>query len=489
MAQAFITSSNDYAAATNYYGTQSSTAATTNYVISIVGGSTNGLASINFVTNIIAVTSNSLYSALQNGTNWVNTNLTALALLIGANGTNNTLAVSNTLSIASLNNATNAAKAATNGLPTFVWGLGSASQSNALAFITPYQLGTNLATYATTNQLNSATSSVVQIDQNFSLNIGANATNNDIVTSNGVFLASSNLTATATNNLPPYVWGLGSASQSNTSAFYPSSNPSNFISVAASGGYVKLTNGYAQNLTLDSNVVFQTATNIMLSQDIIGVRGAQVAQANGTYRILSSGYWTNYQSQGFTILLSGGNYYIRTNATSLYQSPIVNTNWTTVLGSGSGTPPTCAYGWYFDMNGVVIVGAFDSSNLTSQIIQNIGIYGITNGATYPVILPNTNNLIAGLVAANSTNANYLGGIYYTAYTTTNDVRVKAITVDSSMTATPSAPDSRGGITVALTAIGGGGGTNAQMVFQGTNNPKWFPGRSDGSDLQPILCRD
>ena len=521
---------------TNLISSSTNTFATTNYVVTLLSFGTNGLATSSFVTNLVTVTSNGLYSIIQSGTNFVYTNLSSLIYGIGLNDTNYTLFSSNALRVLAFQNSTNAASNATNGLPSSIWTLGTASQSNASAFVTPFQLSTNLAGYVTTNQFSTITNGFATVT--YVNTLSQNGTNQSISVSNGAVAAAATLASNVTNGLNPWVFSLASASQSNGASFYLASNPNNFwngtqvsnlfsgfatsnsivaatntvttnltaliyliganatnndlaVSNSYSGKYILNNNGSATNLIIQSHEIFQTATNITLSTDIIGVRGAAIYQANGTYRVLTPNtLWTNYMSPGYSILFSGGSYYIRTNITSQYQSPSVNTNWTVVLGNGVAPAPVCAYGFYFDVNGVVFLGYFDSTNIIAQVTAlasnptNAFFTSlITNISNTQITFNNTNNVYYGtFVGTNtigSTNAQYLGGLYYTSYRTTNAPMVTSVAAaDSSITVTPSS-GSPNTLTYLLSVPGGGGGgTNVQMVFTGTANP-------NGSVTAPI----
>ncbi len=193
--------------------------------------------------------------------------------------------------------------------------------------------------------------------------------------------------------------------------------------VSATNGFVRYTNGTAQSLILKSNAFFGdgTAQTIQMSgTPYFGLTGAGSIGVDGTYGQQTSSIWTNFANGNYTILLSGGIYYAQSNSVTLYAF----TNFPTSAGTlvnGINPVPAATLGWTFNLNGGVFTGQFNSTNATQKTIQLIGQYGITNNSQQQITLFNTNNVfygtLIGSTTSSATNAQYLGGLYYTNYVT------------------------------------------------------------------------
>lgn len=403
---------------------------------------TNGFATQSYVQGLIAA-----------GTNAASTNLIALIYSVAQSGSNNVMVASNNLQVLAFQQSTNAARAATNGLPSGIFSLGSASQSNASAFITPAQLGATNANYTTIASVNS-TSNILK---SFSVTIGAAATNNDIVVSNGAVASAAALASAATNGLPSRIWNLGSISLRGSNDFYLNSNSSNYfsgqqvsnlasqytltsiftastnrlatnatffsLSIGANAtnndvnvsnnvltiaqsytnGLVNASSGQATSLSIFMNLNLGSWTNFQQTTNIIGVKGSGVPQADGTYELYSAGLWTNLNSPKITILASGGNFYIQTNGTSLYANPTLEGSWTVVAPNGVAPAPYSSIGQYFYLNNLKFVGFLNSTNLTYQITNAVATLGITSNQVVAIVTAYASNPTNGISAATTTN--------------------------------------------------------------------------------------
>jgi len=190
------------------------------------------------VTNLTANQLLIISSALTNA-NAFDTNGSSAAIKTAILNSNYvTMAVTNGLA------TTNYVQNSTNNLPFRIWTLGTASQSNSTAF------ASSSVTNLTANQLAIINSALTNSNA-YDTNGAATAVKTAILNSNYV-------TASITNGLPSAIWTLGTASQSNASAFALSSitnlTPGQIGTIS-----LALTNAYATNVSgviVNGNKVF-----------------------------------------------------------------------------------------------------------------------------------------------------------------------------------------------------------------------------------------
>lgn len=236
---------------------------------------------------------------------------------------------------------------------------------------------------------------------------------------------------------------------------------------------VSQTNGAAYLLKVHTNLYFGgDIPTVQIWTNYIGVVGSTMSYVDGTYVQQDSTHLTNVANGLYTLFLNGGNWYIQSNGVSLYAqaSSPVGTNWTLV--NGINPVPASTYGWALQLNGSIFLGRFSSTNLTAQITSTISSMAVTNGDTRLLIFPNTNNIFYGTfigsASANSTNAQFLGGTYYTAYLKTNS------TVNLSQLNTNGAQLNYiigfdGSVAAWVTNSGGGGGSFSGTATNLTGN--------------------
>ena len=190
------------------------------------------------VTNLTANQLLIISSALTNA-NAFDTNGSSAAIKTAILNSNYvTMAITNGLA------TTNYVKNSTNNLPSGIWTLGTASQSNSTAF------ALSSVTNLTANQLTIINSALT--------NANAYDTNGAALEVKTTILNSNYVTASITNGLPSAIWTLGTASQSNANAFALSSitnlTPGQIGTIS-----LALTNAYATNASgviINGNKVF-----------------------------------------------------------------------------------------------------------------------------------------------------------------------------------------------------------------------------------------
>jgi len=151
-----------------------------------------------------------------------------------------------------------------------VSGLGTASYSNATAFY----FNSNPSNYVTASITNSLAST------NY-VNTATNA------------LATTNYVKSATNGLPSGIWTLGTASQSNATAFYLSSNPSSYVTSSITNGLA--TTNYVNTAT--NGFVTASVTNGLATTNFVNTAGSTVS--NGVVSFVTNNYIS--ATQGATI--------------------------------------------------------------------------------------------------------------------------------------------------------------------------------------------
>lgn len=115
----------------------------------------------------------------------------------------------------------------------------------------------------------------------------------------------------------------------------------------------------ATNLSIGSGVVFQYATNF------IAVTNAGSTSANGTYQYISGAVFTNH-STACVITNNGSTWQIKSGTTVLYSSATLeNSAWT--IQSGASPAARSYYGSVQNMDGVVIRGYINSTNLDARL--------------------------------------------------------------------------------------------------------------------------
>ena len=223
--------------------------ATTNYVNAATNGFvtasvTNGLATTNYVNN---ATNGFVTASITNGlatTNYVNTATNGFVTTSITNGLATTNYVNNaTNSLAT----TNYVKSATNGLPSGIWTLGTAANSNATAFY----LSSNPSSYvtssvtnglATTNYVNTATNGLVTA-----------SVTNGLATTNFV-LAQGFVTSSVTN-------GLATTNYVNTAT----NGVVNFVT----NNYISTTQGTAISNSLLSSISATNTASLVITTNLI----------------------------------------------------------------------------------------------------------------------------------------------------------------------------------------------------------------------------
>lgn len=469
--------------------------ATTNYVVLYVNGATNGFVGTNDPRVVYAIT---------NVANVTFSNLTFV-------GT-------------STNTAANTMTNPANIFAGTYLGLGTASFSNANAFITPPQLA------AATN--GSAQSSVT-----FSLAIGAAATNNDIVTSNGAVNASVILKTAATNGLPAGIWTLGTASQSSSSAFATPTqltaatnsstlsanafsltlggNATNNDTVTSNGvvvyskalatglavngtnnanlvsnsvvafstnTFIPLTNGVATVLQIQKNLRFNNWTNFNLTGNLIGSFDGGVPSCNSTWENISTTMWTNVIFPNWIIQFTGGNYYMQSNGVSYFQNTELEGKWTQVIPFGTAQTPYSAFGSYWNMNGTKMVGYVYSTNITAQITNSIATTPFSpflSNEVAQIVLANASNPTNGVSSTTVTNivvSLLVSSNYTTASQVTNIVNALASTNSFSLATVTNVANQQAVLVADNVTLGGvlfGTPTNASFNATGTNTIRFI----------------
>lgn len=384
----------------------------------ISASGTSGLATVQFVTNLNTITSNGIVAQITSGS------VNAATATNIANGVYS----NNPSSYSTLPQVTNIVQ--------------SLANTNQFTL----QTVTNIANSVySNNPSNYATTILVQA---FGLNLtnlisllGTEATNNDLVTSNGAVASAANLAKQATNGLPSSVWSLGTISSRGSNEFYLNSNPSNYQSGAqmlsssnsvltnansfslligandtnnvigtsnsivslVGGNFVKSTNGVITSAKIETTLQFNNWTNFNLTTNLIGSFGSSVPACSSTWEKFSSTMWTNVFFTNWNIQLSGGNYYMQSNGVSFFANTGLEGSWTVVVPFGSAPAPYSAFGSYWNMNGTKFVGYVYSTNLMAQMINAVNTYGISSNEVVTLILANSSNPTNGVSATFVTN--------------------------------------------------------------------------------------
>lgn len=132
-------------------------------------------------------------------------------------------------------------------------------------------------------------------------------------------------------------------------------NVGQVFGAAGTNGFLPTTNAFAQN-----QFGFGARTNFLVTTNIIGILGGG-SSTEGTYLGINLNMtWTNYFNPAFAILASGGNYFLMSNAVTLYSSPDL-VNWSIV--SGVAPVPTGFFGTKWHMTGTLMDGWMIPTNI------------------------------------------------------------------------------------------------------------------------------
>jgi len=420
----------------NYVNQAQLTAATNG----LTAGLTNGFASTNFVLSTVAIASNALSSASTTASNVL------AAGIIGATNGIKSAAYSNSTAFILTNalpnltnsfyplfaNPSNYISSFTNAVTASITnGFAGTNYVNASSAIVSNTL-VSTGILISNGVMNNLTASNLQIQAN----IGATNTAEiarvtaQIDLTNSAIRSAMILTNTANLVITTNIFGV-STNYANTNAMrlIAASNAVVLITVSnnlanATNNFVVNTNGSATSLTLASNAYFGSpvAQTLQLNgTPYLGLTGAGNTGVNGTYGKQTSSIWTNFVNPNYTVILSGGIYYAQSNSVSLYAFASLPSTNGTIVSPGINPVPALTLGWTFNLNGGVFNGEFNSTNLNQKIIGYIAANAITNNSQQQITLFNTNNIYYGTLigtnAVNSTNATYLGGLYYTNYVT------------------------------------------------------------------------
>lgn len=306
----------------------------------------NLIATNSSLTTLINIASNYLYSANQSSSNLLQSSKQPASLIL--TNLSQTGALTNQLSAGqNVNFSTNfSGNTITINAPnqTFLTnGLAGTNYVNSQGFVTQsvtnglagtnFVLNQGFVTASITNGL-----------------AGTNFVQSIIAQSNLVSLAQMNASnAAVLTSATNFSKGV-----TNSSVFVLTNNPQFVNAITNPSLFVAATNGNAYNLTIANNLNFGFKTNALITTNLIGIFTAGTEAANGTYRNTAfSTVWTNMFDTNYTILLSGGSWFLMQGVTTLYSSANL-TNWTVV--SGVAPAPFGAYGVRLLYDGVEIAG-------------------------------------------------------------------------------------------------------------------------------------
>jgi len=166
--------------------------------------------------------------------------------------------------------------------------------------------------------------------------------------------------------------------------------------------FVQITNGTAFYPTLKSNITLNYFPWLYTTTNVLGINGAGVVPANGTYLQIAVGTWTNIIGNGSDVIFQNPTYYLRTNLVNLYSTSnlFFNSTWVNVVGS-TAVPTNSGFGYIANHN-----GQWDT-NLWAQGL--VGIVPMSSLDTTKVVTnnsnPNFNNTAVGNLTVNGFQTN------------------------------------------------------------------------------------
>lgn len=175
-------------------------------------------------------------------------------------------------------------------------------------------------------------------------------------------------------------------------------------------GYVANTNGAAVNLTTKSNITLWPFPYITQSTNVVGINGAGISQANGTYIQLGNGTWTNVSGNGSDISFQNPTYFVRTNLVNLYSTGNLFTNgiYNNVIGS-TAVPTNSGFGYVANYSGQWPTNIW-AAGLTGIVpMQNLDTTKIlTNNESAPVQI-NAGFTVSGGGSITAVVGGFIGG--------------------------------------------------------------------------------
>ena len=266
-------------------------------------------------------------------------------------------------------------------------GLGTAAYSNANAF------ALSSVTNLTANQITRIGMALTNANA-FDASGAATTVKSDIISSNYVTsiitngLATISYVISSTNGLPPSIWTLGTASQSNSSSFYLNSNPSNYVTALVTNGlattnYVNTaTNGLPSSIwTLGT--ASQSNSSAFASSSVTNLTASQLAAISFS---LTNAYATNVAG----VTVSGNKVFISTNYAGIGVTNLTggqlqaitdsitnNFTGTRVLIDTNNLATNILGGSVVQMGNSLLAG-FNSTNQTFSIWTNANSFTFTN---------------------------------------------------------------------------------------------------------------
>lgn len=205
-------------------------------------------------------------------------------------------------------------------------------------------------------------------------------------------------------------------------------NTINVLIGNATNTLVAENNGVATNLAVYNNVTLGQFPWITFNTNAaIGINGAGVVAANGTYIPISSVIWTNIRGNGSSVNFINPTWFLQTNQVNLYSTSnlVFNSVWLNVIGS-TAVPTNSGFGYVNNHNGILDSNVWASSLAGIVPMANIDTTKVlTNGETAATLL-NGGLTLGNSMPITATGGAYIGGVLLGVATTNGDVLAASV---------------------------------------------------------------